>query len=265
MTYAILPYRSISLGLTLIIGCILLGLLASLPAAAQDENLTRITIPMNDYAELSFGLPSEVVVEADVLEVLNYTGGREVQATLLLNGSKVMLHLLYPCLPPQTKLEPDALKSLLEDYNPAIKQVNYSDAMIGIGGLPAIFGQVGKQIFASYQPTNQTPAAIVMDVSTNEAIMVSFLENLQITVIEGNSPLVPGYCPDTTAASAEVKPADVEPAKVNAENNTAVSSYVAGQTGVAEAKKDIMSAKDKMAADRAAAIAMMQKAKERNR
>ena len=265
MTYAILPCRSISLGLTLLFGCILLGLLTSLPAAAQDKNLTRITIPMNDYAELSFGLPSEVVVEADVLEVVNYTAGREVKASLLLNGSKVMLHLLYPCQPPQTLLEPDALKSLIVDYDPALMQANYSDSLISIGGLPAILGQVGNKVFAAYQPTNQTPALIVMDVSMNEAIMVSFLQNLQITVKEGSSPLMPGYCPDTTATSAEVKPADVEPAKVNAENNTAVSSYVAGQTGVAEAKKDIMSAKDKMAADREAAIAMMQKAKERKR
>ncbi len=52
--------------------------------------------------------------------------------------------------------------------------------------------------------------------------MASFLEYLQITVKEGSSPLMPGYCPDTTAASAEVKPAEVEPAKVNVENNTAV-------------------------------------------
>ncbi len=38
-----------------------------------------------------------------------------------------------------------------------------------------------------------------------------------------------------------------------------------GQTGVAETRKDIMSAKDKMAADREAAMAMMKKAKERIR
>ena len=266
MTYTILPCRSISLGLTLLFGCILLGLLTSLPAAAQDENVTCVGASMGSYAELGFCLPPQVVVEPESVEEVNYTSGREVRASMLLNGSRVSLHLLYPCQAPQTLLEPEALKSLIGNYDPALMQANYSDSLLSISGLPAIWGQLANQkIIAAYQPTNQTPALIVMDVGMNEDTMASFLQYLQITAEEGSSPLMPGYCPDTTATSAEVKPVDVEPAKVNAENNTAVSSYVAGQTGVVEAKKDIMSARDKMAADREAAMAVMKKAKERNR
>ena len=271
MKYAILPCRSIPLGLTLLLGCILLGLLTSLPAAAQDKNVTCVGASMGSYAEMGFCLPPQVVVEPESVEEANYTSGREVRASMLLNGSRVSLHLLYPCQAPQTELEPEALKSLIGTYDPALMQTNYSDSLLAISGLPAIWGQLANQkIIAAYQPSNQTPALIVMDESMNEDTMASFLEYLQITVKEGSSPLLPGYCPDTTAASSEVKPAEIEPAKVNVENdtavdNTAVDSYVTGQTGAAETRKALMSAKDKMAADREAAMAMMKKAKERIR
>ena len=132
-TNAILPRRLISLGQTILLGCILLGLMTMLPAAAQ-ENLTRINMPMNEFAQLNYSIPEEVVVEPDVLELLNYSTGKEIQASLLLNGSKVTIHLLYPCLTSQTKLETSELIALLEAYNPAIKQVNYSDTLISIGG-----------------------------------------------------------------------------------------------------------------------------------
>jgi hypothetical protein len=266
MTNAILPCRSISLGVMLLFGCILLGLLTSLPAAAQDKNVTCVGASMGSYAELGFCLPPQVVVEPESVEEANYTSGREVRASMLLNGSRVVLHLLYPCQAPQTEIGSEALKSLIGKYDPALMQANYSDSLLSISGLPAIWGQLANQkIIAAYQPTNQTPALVVMDGSMNEDTMASFLEYLQITVKEGSSPLMPGYCPDTTVASVDVKPADVEPAKVSAENNTAVSNYVTGQTDVPEAKKAFMSAKDKMAADREAAMAMMQKAKERMR
>ncbi len=65
------------------------------------------------YAELGFCLPPQVVVEPESVEEVNYTSGREVRASMLLNGSRVSLHLLYPCQAPQTKLEPEALKSLI--------------------------------------------------------------------------------------------------------------------------------------------------------
>ena len=104
MKFAILSGRSAPLGIVLFC-CIILGLLTVLPAAAQSDNLTRVTMPMSDktnnYAELAYILPTRVNVEADTLQVLNYTGGKEVKASILLNGSRVSLYLLYPCQPPQ--------------------------------------------------------------------------------------------------------------------------------------------------------------------
>ncbi len=92
MKLAILSCRSAPLGVMLFC-CIILGLLTALPAACQSDNLTRITMPMsekmNNYAELAYILPSRVNVEADTLQVYNYTGGREVKASILLNGSRV--------------------------------------------------------------------------------------------------------------------------------------------------------------------------------
>jgi hypothetical protein len=263
MKYAILPCRSISLGPTLLFGCILLGLLTALPAAAQDKNVTCVGASMGSYAELGFCLPPQVVVEPESVEEANYTAGREVSASMLLNGSRVSLHLLYPCQAPESSLDPESLKSLIAAYDPVLMQMNYSDSLLSISGLPAIWGQLANQkIIAAYQPTNQTPALIVLDGSMNEETMAEFLQYLQITVKEGSSPLFQGYCPDTTSVSAEVKPADAEPETVNVENNTAVSSsYVTGQTQATETKKALMSAREKMAADREAAIAMMKKAK----
>ena len=120
--------RSVRVGMMLLFCCITFGLLTALSSAAQGDNLTRIVMPMSDelnnYAELAYILPSQVTVEADTLQVLNYTGGKEVKASILLNGSRVSLYLLYPCQPPQTELDPAALKTLLAATDPAIMQAN---------------------------------------------------------------------------------------------------------------------------------------------
>ena len=198
MKFEILSSRSATLGM-LLCCCIILGLLAALPAAAQSDGsgLTRVVLPMsdesNDYAEIAFILPSEVNVTADTLKVLNYTEGREVKGTILLNGSRVGLYLLYPCQAPQTLLESEALKSLLAASDSSILQANYSDTLLGISGRPAIWGLMANQVFAAYQPTNQTAAVIVMDGSLPEETMTDFLGNLTITPNEGVSPLMPGY------------------------------------------------------------------------
>ena len=277
MKFAILSSRSAPLGIVLFC-CIILGLLTVLPAAAQSDNLTRVTMPMSDktnnYAELAYILPSRVNVEADTLKVLNYTGGKEVKASILLNGSIVSLYLLYPCQPPRALLEPDALKSLLAASDPAIMQANYSDSLLGIAGRPAIWGQMATQIFAAYQPTNQTAAVVVMDGALPEETMADFLGNMSITPNEGVSPLVPGYCPDTTAAAtaaavseeATVAPAtdDVIPAGETAVESSAPSTPVAATPTLAEAAKDSTDArKEKAAADRAAALAKLDEARQK--
>jgi hypothetical protein len=218
---------------------------------------------MNNYAELAYILPSRVNVEADTLQVLNYTDGREVKASILLNGSRVSLYLLYPCQTPQALLETGALKTLLAASDPAILKANYSDTLLAISGRPAIWGQMANQIFAAYQPTNQTAAVVVMDGSLPEETMADFLGNLSITPNEGVTPLTPGYCPDTTVATASTgAPVSAEtteaPANETAVANPAPSTPAAATPTVAEiVKGKTMSRNDKMAADRAAALAKL--------
>ena len=166
-------------------------------------------------------------------------------------------------------LEPDALKSLLADSDPAIMQANYSDSLLGITGRPAIWGQMATQIFAAYQPTNETAAVIVMDGALPEETMADFLGNMSITPTEGVSPLVPGFCPDTDAASAAAAiseeatvPAataeDVIPADETAVDSSAPSTPVAATPTLAEAAKDSTEAhKEKAAADMKAAKARL--------
>ena len=219
---------------------------------------------MNNYAELAIILPSQVNVEADTLKVLNYTGGRSVRASILLNGSMVNIYLLYPCQPPQTLLEPGALKSMIIASNPSLMQANFSDQLIGIGGLPAIFGLTSTQVIAAYQPTNQTAALIFMDQALPKETMEDFLGNMTITPNEGITPLSPGYCPDTTVATAASTGAPVSeettaaPANETAVANLAPSTPVAATPTVAEiVKGKTMSRNEKMAADRAAALAKL--------
>jgi hypothetical protein len=244
--------------------CIMFGLLTANSATAQSNN-TRISMPMsdklNDYAELAIILPSRVNVEADTLKVLNYTEGRTVRASILLNGSMVNIYLLYPCQPPQTLLSPEALKSMMIASNPSLMQANFSDQLIGIGGLPAIFGLTSNQVIAAYQPTNQTAALIIMDQALPMETMEDFLGNMTITPNEGVTPLWSGYCPDTTAAPAEVAPVSAETtatANETAVANPAPSTPAAATPTVAEiVKGKTMSRNEKMAADRAAALAKL--------
>ncbi len=274
MKFMSLPCRPAAFGLMLLFCCIVLGLMTANPAAAQGEHYTRITAPlgdeMNNYAELASILPSEVDVEAYDLKVLNYTGGKDVKASILLNGSMVSTYLFYPCQPPQTLLEPDALKSLLASADPAIMQANYSDSLLGISGRPAIWGQMGTQIFAAYQPTNQTAAVIVMDGALPEETMADFLGNLSITLNEGATPLTPGYCPDTTVVSDEASNISAEATDIPAEEeimDSPASSTTTTETPTPAltepAKDDTASRNEKMAADRAAAMAKLDEARER--
>jgi len=257
MTIAILPCRSVPLGLKLLFVSILLCLLAYLPAAAQGDNVTCKNASMGSYAELVFCLPENVVVEPENLDEVNYTAGREVRASMLLNGSRVSLHLLYPCQAPQTEMEPAAMKSLLEAYDPAMMQANYSNSNLSVGDRPALWGEVANQIFVAYQPANQTPALILMDGNMSDELMVGFLGDLRITPKEGISPLLPGYCLDSTAA----------PAEVNVESNPAASaetsSQLTGETTAESRKAKLMTSKEKMAADMEAAKERLAATKEK--
>jgi len=272
MKFAILPCRA-PIGLMLFFCCIVLGLMTANPAAAQGDKYTSIKAPlddgMNNYAELATILSSKVNAEAYGLDVLNYTGGRDVKASILLNESMVSVYVFYPCQPPQTLLEPEELKSLLATADPTIMQANYSDTLLGISGRPAVWGEMGAQIFAAYQPTNQTAALIVMDRSLPEETMADFLANMSITLNEGVTPLTPGYCPDTTRvvsdeASAIPSEATETPVVEAAADNPALSEPVAEKPTLEETVKDNAAARnEKMAKDRAAAIAKLEEARAR--
>jgi uncharacterized protein YkwD len=102
-----------------------------------------------------------------------------------------------------------------------------------------------------------------MDGSLPEETMADFLGNLSITPNEGVTPLSPGYCPDTTVATAASTVAPVS-AETTAVANPAPSTPAAATPTVAEtAKNNALSAKEKQAADRAAALAKLDEARQK--
>ena len=269
MTMLNLSGRSANMGPKLLLSCLLLCLLMCGQAAAQDKNVTCIAanVPSdeNAYAELAFCLAPQVSVEPEQSAVANYTSGREVRTSLLLNGSRAVVHLLYPCRAPQSMLDAAAMKSLLDAYDSAMASAVYSNETLAVGGMPAYGGMVGDQIFVAYQPTNQTPVLVQLDGNMDEENMVAFLQYLRITLKEGTSPLIAGYCPDTTATTttpAATTQVDTQTAAANALAN----SQVATQTTPAETREATFeSKKEKMASDIEAAKEKLASAKEKMR
>ena len=172
---------------------------------------------MGDYAKLVFCLPPEVVVEPETMAESNYTGGREVAASMLLDGNRVELHLLYPCEAPQREVEPAELKPYLEAFDPIMAQTVYNESETG----PALLGKLGNRNLIAYQPNNMTVAMILTDVNMSANMMANFLGNLSISVNEGITP--PGNCQgsadavDTTIAP-ETATVQENPAPVPAAN-----------------------------------------------
>jgi len=174
----------------------------------------------------------------------NYTGGREVAASMLLNGSRVELHLLYPCQAPQEELEPAKLKPYLEAFDPILAQTVYNESGQG----PALLGQLGNRNLIAYQPNNMTVALILTDINMSANMMAAFLGNLSISVNEGVAP--PSNCPDTMADN--VAP-DVAPAEAAIQDNSIPSE-------VADKK---MTPAEKMKADREKIKAAMDAARKK--
>jgi hypothetical protein len=206
MKIAILHCRSSPRGREMLLRCLLfcfaLCLLTTLPAVAQAESLTPFSADLDGYATLGFYVPTGATVEPELLEEANYTEGREVNAVLLINGSRVSLHLLYPCQAPTSQLEPDALKTAINTFNSGLNQTIYNPTPLNISGQSALWGQVGNQIVIAYQPSIQTIALVLIDESLDENTLEYLIGSLQITVNQGSTPLLPGYCPDTTEPEA---------------------------------------------------------------
>jgi len=271
MKFAILQCRPAARGLLISI-CILLGLLTMNPAVAQGENYTRLAVPLGDetntYAEFATILPSAVNAEPNDQQILNYTGGKDIWTSILLNGSKVDIFLLYPCQPPAGLLDAEGMKSLLASADETILQANFSEAELYIQGRPAIWGMLGASLFAAYQPTNQSAALIVMEGSLDEETMYHLLYNMSITVTEGMTPIPSGYCSDTTAVDgADAIAADAKgtgeatidgAAAVDASASTGAAAAV---TQTASNLNQSQSRQEKAEADRAAAMAKLEEAK----
>ncbi len=262
MKIANLPSRSAPRGREMLLRCLLfcfaLCLLTTLPAAAQAESLTPISADLDGYANLDFYVPSEVAVEHESLAEANYTEGREVKAVLLINGSRVSLHLLYPCQAPTSQLEPDALKTEINAFNSGLNQTIYSPTPLNISGQSALWGQVGSQIVIAYQPSIQTIALVLIDESLDENTLEYLIGSLQITVNQGSSPLWPGYCPDTTGSEA----ASAEPAESVNEDIAVASKMLEDKGPEVEAEPTVPeSSKDRMSSDIEAAKEKLEAAK----
>lgn len=262
MKIAILPSISALRGREMLLRCILfcfaLCLLTALPAAAQTESLTPFSADLDGYANLDFYVPSGVAVEPESLEEANYTEGREVNAVLLINGSRVSLHLLYPCQAPTSQLEPDALKTAINAFNSGLNQTVYNPTPLNISGQSALWGQVGSQIVVVYQPSIQTIALVLIDDSLDENTLEYLIGSLQITVNQGSSPLLPGYCPDTTVSEA----ATTEPAGSANEDIAMASKMLEDKGPEVEIEPTVPeSSKDRMNADIEAAKEKLEAAK----
>lgn len=244
--------RSVPLGKRLLFCCIMLGLMTALSSAQAPEKNVCSGAEWGNYANFSFCLPEQVEVVGETKEEKNYTSGREVTASMLLDGKRVGLHILYPCQAPQRELEPAELKSYLEAYEPILAQANYNESVPG----QILLGQIGNQNFIAYQPNDLTVALVLMDINMSADMMATFLDNLTINVNDIVMP--PGNCPDTTDTTVATAEASVQ--------NNATTSAAAEEITPAEIRKqNIASGKEKMISDMEAARAKLEAAREKMR
>jgi hypothetical protein len=226
--------RMVPLGKLLLFCCITLGILAALSAAADQKKDVCTGAEMGDYAKLVFCLPPEVTVEPETMAESNYTGGREVGASMMLDGKRVELHLLYPCEAPQKELDPAELKPYLEAFDPVMAQTVYNESEAG----PALLGRLGNRNVIAYQPNNVTVALITTDVNMSASLMASFLGNLSISVNDGITP--PGNCAGSELAADTTVDTTGAPTTPAVQENPAINPAV----------KAKMTAAEKMKADR---------------
>jgi len=248
---------------------IVVGLMAGFASAQESatNNYTctgaELATESGSYASMAFCLPPEVVVEAEGINEANYSSGSEVAASMLLDGNRVELHLLYPCQPPQGELEPADLKPYLEAYDPVFTQAAYNESITA----PILIGQIGNLKFVANQ-RNQTLFLVTADMNLSDETWGVFLENLMISINEGTAPA--SNCPgtiapetssnETTSTASELEAevaAALEPVQ---DNETEMTSATEKET-VETTEATIASGKEKMAADMAAAQAKMDELK----
>lgn len=224
MKFKKLENRSVPLGKMLLFCCITLGLMTVFSAAIAQETTTGKNVSQGaewgNYANFSFSLPEQVEVVGDTMGEANYTSGRELTATMLLDGKIVGLHILYPCQAPQRELERADLKPYLEAFDPILAQATYNESVPGL----VLLGQIGNQNFIAYQPNNLTIALVMMDVNMSASMVATLLDNLKINVNEGITP--PGNC----QGSADTVDTTVAPATAAVQENPTTAPAVNGMT-----------------------------------
>lgn len=266
MIHRALQSTSISLRKMLLFCGIVVGLMAGFASAQENatNNYPCTEAELASYANFTFCLPAEVVVTETSMKTENYSSGSEVVASMLFDGNRVALHLIYPCQMPERALERAELKADLEAYNPSLAQAAYNDSVPE----PTLWGQIENQMFIAYQPTNQTIALVLMDMAIPENVMTSFLNTMMSTLVLGIAPA--SNCPgtiapetssnETTSTASELEAevaAALEPVQ---ENETATASPSQPET-VESTEETIATGKEKMAADMAAAQAKMDELK----
>ena len=270
MTHRALRSRSISLRKMLLFCGIIVGLMAGFASAQESatNNYTctgaELATESGSYASMAFCLPPEVVVEPEGINEANYSSGGEVAASMLLDGNRVELHLLYPCQPPQGELEPADLKPYLEAYDPVFTQAAYNESITA----PILIGQIGNLKFVANQ-RNETLFLVTADMNLSDATWGVFLENLMISINEGIAPA--SNCPgaaspeissneitsnETASAASEVE-AEVAAALEEAQDNETAPASISQPETVESTEETIATGKEKMAADMAAAQAKM--------
>ena len=261
MIHRALQSRSISLKKMLLFCGIVVGLMAGFASAQENatNNYTCTGAELASYANFTFCIPPEVVVTETSMKTENYSSGSEVVASMLFDGSRVALHLIYPCQMPERALERAELKMNLEAYNPSLAQATYNDSVPE----PTLWGQIENQMFIAYQPSNQTIALVLMDMAIPENVMTSFLNTLMSTLVLGVAPAsnCPGVTsPETTSTASELEAEVAAAMEEVQENETATASPSQPET-VESTEETIATGKEKMAADMAAAQAKMDELK----
>jgi hypothetical protein len=180
---------------------LLIYFICLMAAQCQDTGTECHSMDIGDYANLSVCVPPEISVVPGNVTVGNYSQGADVVTTLLLNGSKMGLHLLYPC-----KIKADltlsGLRSATNAFDPTMGQADYNSTPIKISGLDALWGKLENMTFAVYQPSKGTVAIIFFDEGTPYDIILSFLDSLSINVSD-QSPQ--NYCPQSSFESGLIE------------------------------------------------------------
>lgn len=198
MIHRALQSRSIALGKILLFCGMVIGLMGGFASAQENatNNYTctgaELATQSGNYASMAFCLPPEVVVEPEGISEANYSSGSEVAASMLLDGSRVELHLIYPCQAPQEEMTPADLKPYLEAYDPIFGQATYNDSITA----PILIGQIGNLKFIANQ-RNQTLFLVTADMNLSDVTWGIFLENLMISINEDVAPA--SNCPGTIA------------------------------------------------------------------